>query len=326
MENNYPLVSIIIPLYNSENTFQACLESAVNQNYEHLEIIVVNDGSTDNSLNIAIQYSNHDSRIKIVNKKKNEGLAQARKSGIDVACGKYIQYLDSDDTLCEGAIERLVNKAEETSADIVVAPFFFFVNNQLNETVVSRFDSLDGLEFLKLILRRKAYWSVWSKFHLRSLYEQAIDRPEASLGEDVILSTQLLVRSKKVVSISYETINYYYSTTSMSNPVTFDEKKFNDFKLYISWISDYFKSNGLYDEMKRDLALFHIFNTFALIYFWKRIKEVSLEIDQIKKDLKQYPDLINELTRREQKIIKVYTISKWLGYFNVLRYKWQGKL
>lgn len=326
MENDHPLVSIIIPVYNSEKTLQACIESAIYQSYEHLEIIIVIDGSADNSFNIAKQYSRSDERIKIVDKTINEGLVEARKSGIAIATGKYIQYLDSDDTLCDKAIEYLVNRAEETNADIVISPFFFYINGQLNDTVVSKFDFMSGLDFLKLILRRKAYWSVWSKFHLRSLYDNTIERPKSSFGEDVILSTQLLVRSQKVVYFGKETINYYYSSNSMSNPETFNETKFNDFKLYSSWINGYMLTHGLYNEMKKDLALFHIFNSFALIYFWKRFKDFGLEVDKVAHSINQYPDLLEYLTKRERKIIKIYTFSKWLGYVNLLRYNWQGKL
>lgn len=123
MEKESPLVSVIIPVYNAHNSIAKTLQSVINQTYTNLEIVVVNDGSTDESLDIIKTYAVEDPRI-VVFDKQNEGLVQARKSGIDIATGKYIQYLDSDDIMHEDAITRLVNKAEETQADMVVAPFY----------------------------------------------------------------------------------------------------------------------------------------------------------------------------------------------------------
>ena len=124
MEKESPLVSVIIPVYNAHNSIAKTLQSVINQTYTNLEIVVVNDGSTDESLDIIKTYAVEDPRI-VVFDKQNEGLVQARKSGIDIATGKYIQYLDSDDIMHEDAITRLVNKAEETQADMVMAPFMF---------------------------------------------------------------------------------------------------------------------------------------------------------------------------------------------------------
>lgn len=120
MEKESPLVSVIIPVYNAHNSIAKTLQSVINQTYTNLEIVVVNDGSTDESLDIIKTYAVEDPRI-VVFDKQNEGLVQARKSGIDIATGKYIQYLDSDDIMHEDAITRLVNKAEETQADMAVA-------------------------------------------------------------------------------------------------------------------------------------------------------------------------------------------------------------
>ena len=103
MEKESPLVSVIIPVYNAHNSIAKTLQSVINQTYTNLEIVVVNDGSTDESLDIIKTYAVEDPRI-VVFDKQNEGLVQARKSGIDIATGKYIQYLDSDYIMHEDAI------------------------------------------------------------------------------------------------------------------------------------------------------------------------------------------------------------------------------
>ena len=99
-----PSVSVIIPVYNIEKHLEKCLDSVIGQTLKDIEIIVVNDGSTDNSLDIITQYARKDSRIVIVDK-PNEGLAYARKSGIEAAHGKYVQHLDGDDFLEPDACE-----------------------------------------------------------------------------------------------------------------------------------------------------------------------------------------------------------------------------
>ena len=151
MEKESPLVSVIIPVYNAHNSIAKTLQSVINQTYTNLEIVVVNDGSTDESLDIIKTYAVEDPRI-VVFDKQNEGLVQARKSGIDIATGKYIQYLDSDDIMHEDAITRLVNKAEETQADMVVAPFMFCYDGESHKSTFFNFVELSGVEFLKNIL------------------------------------------------------------------------------------------------------------------------------------------------------------------------------
>lgn len=118
-----PQVSIIVPVYNAELYLRECLESIRNQTLRNIEIICVNDGSTDNSLEIIKKYALEDRRIKVINK-KNEGVVSARKAGIQMAKGKYIGYVDSDDWIELNMYELLYNKAEEFQVDMVSAGYY----------------------------------------------------------------------------------------------------------------------------------------------------------------------------------------------------------
>lgn len=111
------LVSIIVPIYNVETYLQKCLDSLVNQTYSNIEIICVNDGSTDSSLQILEEYAKKDSRIKIINQ-ENQGVSVARNNGIDNATGDYILFVDSDDYLELNACEKLASKISE-NIDII---------------------------------------------------------------------------------------------------------------------------------------------------------------------------------------------------------------
>lgn len=322
MENQKPLVSIIIPVYNSEKHLEGCIQSAIGQTYDGLEIIIINDGCTDSSSDIIRKYMNLDDRIKC-KYKLNEGLVKARKDGVALACGKYIQYLDSDDTLQQNAIELLVAKAEKTRADIVIAPFYFCEEEKrwLSESI--EFEEMTGIEYLKYILSFKTYWAVWAKFHLRSLYLNNLERLDISFGEDAVLSSQLLLHSQKVVSIDAPILNYGIYPASMSHCL--DDKTYRDFNRYVSWFDDYMQRNNLTEVLKRELALFHLKNTMMRLH-WKKLVDTHKEMGRVLEELSQFPDLKSSLSNRERKIVAVYKRSHWLGYLNLLRYSWQNKL
>lgn len=117
------LISIIVPIYNSEKYIKRCIDSIINQSYRNIEIILIDDGSTDNSRNICEKYSNIDSRIKVISK-KNGGVSSARNEGITNAKGEYIMFVDADDWIEKEAIETLYNALKEHNVDIVRGNFF----------------------------------------------------------------------------------------------------------------------------------------------------------------------------------------------------------
>lgn len=121
--NLQPLVSIIIPVYNVEKYLRQCLDSVVNQTYNNFEIIIVNDGTKDNSQQIIDEFVNNDSRIKGVFQ-KNQGLSGARNTGISVATGEYIMFVDSDDWLNLQTIEFCIDAIQKTNADVVLFSYF----------------------------------------------------------------------------------------------------------------------------------------------------------------------------------------------------------
>jgi glycosyltransferase involved in cell wall biosynthesis len=125
-----PLVSIIIPVYNTEEYLDECLDSCINQTYTNLEIICINDGSTDNSLQILEKYAKTDKRIKVIDK-KNEGVGTARNIGIDSALGEWVTFLDSDDFFELDGIESLVNSSFSNDADMIIGNYYYY--DSLNE-------------------------------------------------------------------------------------------------------------------------------------------------------------------------------------------------
>ena len=117
-----PLVSIIVPIYNAQNHIARCVESIRRQTYRNLEILLLNDGSQDVSLEVCKMYANVDPRIVLIDK-SNSGVAATRNMGLREARGKYLQFVDADDTIQPYATELLVQRAEESGADLVIAHY-----------------------------------------------------------------------------------------------------------------------------------------------------------------------------------------------------------
>ena len=122
-------ISVIIPVYNVEQYLRECLESVINQTLSELEIICINDGSTDSSLDILREYEQKDNRIIVINK-DNEGQAAARNIGISMAKGEYIGFLDSDDYIDSNFYEKLYNAAKKYKADIACTNLYRFSDSK----------------------------------------------------------------------------------------------------------------------------------------------------------------------------------------------------
>lgn len=127
-------ISVVIPIYNTEKFLVKTLDSVINQTYKNLEIICVNDGSTDNSLNILTSYAKNDFRIKIINK-PNSGLSDARNTGIDAASGEYIAFVDSDDYIDKDFYEKLMESIQKSGADVAMTSTKCFKNGNFKEVL-----------------------------------------------------------------------------------------------------------------------------------------------------------------------------------------------
>ncbi|MBO5360736.1 MAG: glycosyltransferase family 2 protein [Clostridia bacterium] len=154
------LISVIIPVYNVEEYLCECIDSVINQTYKNLEIILVDDGSTDSSGKICDEYAEKDSRISVVHK-ENSGPSKTRNIGIEHAKGEYIYFLDSDDYIELNALELLVNTAESNSADLVFFDAHSFSDDgaeiKQGYTVKGTFEAKSGYEILTELHKNKDY-------------------------------------------------------------------------------------------------------------------------------------------------------------------------
>lgn len=205
-----PLVSIIIPVYNVEAYLRECLNSVVTQTYQNLEIICVNDGSTDDSFIILEEFAQQDARIRVVNQ-VNQGLSCARNAGTNVATGEYIYFLDSDDAIYAELIERCLETLANHTVDIVT--FDAEVINELGQAVRERYSRenilpknkvLSGVDFLAIESKVSLQTSVPTYFFKHNVLRQnnLAFYPQMT-HEDVLFHFQLLaLKSIKIFYLS----------------------------------------------------------------------------------------------------------------------------
>ncbi len=203
-----PLISIIIPVYKVEVYLKKCIESVINQSYQNLQIILVDDGSPDNCGNICDEYCAKDSRIEVIHK-SNGGLSDARNVGISKAKGEYIGFVDSDDYIEKSMFSDLYNLLIEHDADVSICNFYVVENGELilknKNTGIKEYDKIRILEEVLLDKNIQSY--AWNKLYKKSLFDN-VKYPLGKKYEDIGTTFYLLEKCNKVV-ISGKP-EYYY--------------------------------------------------------------------------------------------------------------------
>lgn len=215
------LISVIIPVYNIENYLSRCIESILNQTYKNWEAIFINDGSTDNSLNILEKYQKKDNRIKIINK-KNEGSGAARNDGIENSNGEYIAFLDSDDWYENNFLEKLYKNLKENNSDIAMCnPKMVYENPQKNKNINTySFENIELKKNPKQILGILGMPVVWNKLYKKDIIvKNNIRFPNYSFAEDVEFLYKTFLYANKISKVEEYLYNYYQREDSATKKV-----------------------------------------------------------------------------------------------------------
>ena len=243
-------VSIIIPVYNVEKYLAECLDSVIKQSHSNLEIILVDDGSKDNSGKIADRYAEKDSRIKVIHK-ENEGVSTARNTGIDAATGEYVCFSDADDYLMEDYVEYLLELITKNDADISLTKEMFttFHPEQVKNDVIEEYTA-EKTTFEILIYNIPI--GVYCKMFKRAFLGDTIRfLPHIFIGEGFNFNTAAFQRASKV-AIGHKRVYFYRRNNPTSATTQFSMKKWD---------------NALYaiDNIKNDL----IIKTDCIMKAWK---------------------------------------------------------
>lgn len=257
MENFNYKISIIVPIYNCEKYLDKCLESIVNQTYKNLEIILVDDGSTDNCPKMCDYWAEKDSRIKVIHK-ENGGVSSARNAALDIASGDYIGFVDSDDFIDPDMYEFLITDSINNDTEISCCTYRY-VDEKYNpvEKTMELF-SLEAVYFSSYEMCRAFYGlhddfvQLWNKIYKRRLFD-GLRFPEGRLFEDWDLAPMLYFESKRTSYIPAEKYNYVLSFGSISR--THSLKRYCDCVLSDYDHYQYFNSKGV-TEFNEQIALY----------------------------------------------------------------------
>lgn len=209
-------VSIVMPVYNVEKYIERAIKSVLNQSYVDLEFIIVNDRTRDNSMEIAYKYAEIDKRIKIVNKEKNEGLGYARNTGMDLATGRYIYFIDSDDYIEENTIEKCIKKAKENNSDVVIFGYSedFEENNEVTNRNIFTYEDvvINKQQFEKQfveLFNKTIIHSTCNKFYRLDLLKvNNIRFKKVSMCEDTFFNLELVNKLNNITILS--DVLYHY--------------------------------------------------------------------------------------------------------------------
>ena len=203
-------VSIIIPVYNSEKYISRCIDSILNNSFDNYEIILMNDGSTDNSRKICEGYCNKYSSFVRLYNKKNQGVAKTRNEAIGYASGKYIMFIDNDDWIDEDYILSYVNEMKKGNYDVVFGGYERIneKNKILNRVVLSKKHDFSKYKIV----------APWAKMYKRDfLIKHKIKFLDSNIGEDIYFNFQVINATKKTSIINNTGYKWFYNETSISN-------------------------------------------------------------------------------------------------------------
>ena len=324
-----PKISVIIPVYNVEKYLSECLESILNQTFQDFEIICVDDGSTDRSLDILQEYKRKDDRFVIL-QQRHAGAGAARNHGIKLAEGKYIQFLDSDDYFEPTLFEEMYNHAEKFDSDLTVCSsrkvddegnitetgspnFPINIDKVPMEQVFSRQDFKDEIFCLLIPV-------VWNKLIRKSfLEENHLEFPQLSIYEDIAFMHSVVACANKIVAFNKELINYRFnrpgSLVSTRSYHTIDAVK------SCMCLKQFLEFRGLYSELKTAYKKAVINHIRAEISYCNE--------DEYKKFLTDFKNLLpNDWTKYQSALRKDYITPEYLRHFigNKKVMLWGGSL
>lgn len=272
-----PAVSVIIPVYNVEDYLRECLDSVCNQTLNDIEIICIDDGSTDSSLDILNEYAKNDERIRIITQ-ENKGPSSARNTGFDNAKGKYVYCMDSDDYIELEALEKLYDIAEDKSIDCVMFKLINF-DDETGEKYPTRYYDMAFLKelvgeevFSHRDIGGKLFYITVSppgKFFNRKILD-GIRFEEGIIFEDNPFFVEVLLKAKRLLFLD----EYLYNRRIRSNSLMTSKKNFTDYIIVSNRLIDLTKKYGVYEEYKPQLHEKTIKNLFI------RFREVEEENKQ----------------------------------------------
>lgn len=255
--NTTKLVSVIIPVYNAEIYLDKCIESVLDQSYTNLEVILINDGSTDSSEDICLRFSNIDNRV-IYIKQHNAGPSSARNNGINIAKGEFIQFIDADDYLTPNSVEVMVNAMEDS--DFVIASYYNLFENAVEEKVtispkvVGKYFKDDLLPRWGELVVEEMFHYTWNKLYKNKFIKDRIKFDEnIKISEDMIFNIDYISVIEKI-NIINTPIYYHIFYNQDSITKRYYSGLFEMRAKTHKYIKDFLISNGVFNNYNYEIV------------------------------------------------------------------------
>lgn len=272
------LISIVVPVFNVESYLSKCLDSILEQTYKNIEIIVVDDGSTDLSSSICDDYAKRNTNVVVIHK-ENGGLSSARNAGIKVAKGKHIFFIDSDDYIDKKTLEILIDSLEKNESDISICQ----ITDNKNEfgtkknLTTENFSSKEALK--QIFAEQKLNTSACAKLFKRELFD-SIEFPEGLIYEDFATIYKVILKAKNITACNLPL--YYYRT----NEESITKTKFNKNRMQFFTVSE-MVIKDIKDKYPELVPLIKNRETRHTISFYKQISESGFDDETIKQELRK---------------------------------------
>lgn len=273
------LISIIVPFYNVEQYIDRCIQSLIAQTYQNIEILLVDDCSPDNTLEIVQQYAQTDSRIKILQYEKNRGLGGARNYGVEKAKGEYILFVDSDDYIEANTVERLYEKAKDNNLCVLEANYL--KEGESNTEILPRRNY-----FANNTLSGKEYWEsipiapvvAWNKFYKLSFLQENNIVFKLRKFEDVAFTAEVFMKAKRVMNIEFPFYHYIVRENSIMTETT-SISHLEDAYALIKDMKVLFEGSKENEQMKKS----YLYSYISFFRFWHLYSDDKLVKKQMKK-------------------------------------------
>lgn len=313
-----PKVSVIVPIYNVEKYLEKCINSLLSQTLEDIQIILVNDGSKDNSGNIAKEYEKNNKDRVIYVEKENGGLSDARNYGLKYATGDFIAFLDSDDYIEKNAYEEMYNKAIEENADYVECDFIWEFPNKIRVDKQYPYkNKKEMLSFVRVV--------AWNKLIKRQLItDNNLEFPKGLRYEDVEFTYKLIPFINKFAYVDKPFIHYVQRKGSIANV---QNERTAEIFTVLDNVIEFYKENNIYDEYRDELE--YNYARYLLCSSLKRMCKIKDKIVREKLLTESWERLnLNFPNWKENIILKTVNIgkNKYMRTVNKSTYKIYSKI
>lgn len=309
-------VSIIIPVYNGENYVKKCLDSVINQTYNNLEIIIINDGSKDNTLNILNNYKNKDKRIVIIDK-ENEGQAIARNIALTKATGDFVTFVDSDDYIELDYIEKFIELARKKDYDVSVCNHNL-VNENYENIGTQSFNKVSDAKINFILTQCGPLGKMFKLSYLKKINFKFL---ENHIYEDLAVMPYVAIKTKKILYLNEFKYNYLIRVGSTMNQVKYNPK-LNDIFDALDNLTELF--DGKYSSELEYIYISHLLHDASLRFLKFNNIESKKALNRINEIMrKRYPKWTKNkylyLLGKKELLLTKIIYNRWFFLYNLYR-------